>query len=253
MGFPASEIDKIDAVVKARKHFEKRSQELAKLSRKGKLEEEQLKGTAKVLNKLSKESQSTILEKLPKERAKLLKKLLNKDKLESDKGASAIPQYPICDICGNLTGLSAITLNSPEQERNIPSGWKPYSIYWASKDPNDYRAYVSLPPGVVIDYSQVPHSGKVYVVCGNCRIILLLTATESGILYHSKLEGYTCGEVDWHLIEKLIQICKEYPAQPIISYDIAIKRRSALIDLCFNDTLKEMRNWRWSYRPKRDD
>ena len=36
MGFPNSEIDKIDAVAKARKHFVKRSQELAKLSKKGK-------------------------------------------------------------------------------------------------------------------------------------------------------------------------------------------------------------------------
>ncbi len=34
MGFPTSEIDKIDKVAKERKHFEKRSKELNKLSKK---------------------------------------------------------------------------------------------------------------------------------------------------------------------------------------------------------------------------
>jgi len=93
MGFPASEIDKIDAVAKASKRFVKRSQEVAKLSKKG--------------------------------------------KLESDKGASASPEYPICDICGNPT-VGVIKLTSPEQETKIPPDWAPFAMK-KILEPNDYR------------------------------------------------------------------------------------------------------------------
>ena len=149
MGFPTSDIDKIDAGAKARKHFAKRSQEVAKLSRKG--------------------------------------------KLEADKGVSASPEHPACDICGNFTGLGVIKLSSPEQEKNIPPDWAPWSLLrFGSPDHNDYRAHIVLPPGIVIDYQ----SRRVYVVCGTCGVILGLKATESGILIHNKTEGTGHGFVD---------------------------------------------------------
>lgn len=180
MGFPASEIDKIDAVAKARKHFVKRSREVAKLSKKG--------------------------------------------KLESDKGASASPEYPVCDICGNPTVLSGVKLTSPEQETSIPPDWAPFALSrFGSLKQNDYRAYVLLPLGIVIDYQ----SRKVYVVCGNCRVILGLKATESGILIHDKTEGTGHGFVDLDRVEKLIQMYEAhksagYRIDCLIDYDVAI-------------------------------
>ncbi len=173
MGFPPSEIDKIDAVAKARKHFVKRSKELAKLLKKG--------------------------------------------KLESDKGVSASPEYPVCDICGNPT-VGMIKLTSPEQEKNIPSHWAPFAIK-KILEPNDYRAYVVLPSGIVISY----YNRKVYVVCGTCRVVLGLKTTESGILIHNKTEGTRYGFVDLDRVEKLIQTYKSvgYRIDPMIDFDVA--------------------------------
>ena len=155
MGFPASEIGKIDVVTKARKRFVKRSRELAKLSKRG--------------------------------------------KLEFDKVISATPETPLCDICGNSTGLGIAKLTSIEQETKIPSGWA--LVHFGSPNQNDCRTYIIVPLGIVIDYQ----SGKVYIICGNCQLTLGLMATESGILIHSKTEGTGYGFVDLDRIEKLIQ------------------------------------------------
>ncbi len=153
MGFPTSEIDKIDAVVKERKHFEKRSRELTKLSKKG--------------------------------------------KLESDKEISASPECPVCDICGNFTGLGIAKLTSIEQEAKIPLGWA--LVHYGSPNHNDYRAYMIVPPGIVIDYQ----GDKVYMVCGNCQLVLGLRATESGLLINEIKDGH--GYVDLDSIEKSIK------------------------------------------------
>lgn len=158
MGFPASEIDKIDAVAKAGKQFVKRSQELAKLSKKG--------------------------------------------KPEFDKGVKTSLKATTCDICGNISGLGMIKLTSSEQEESIPSDWKPYVLQdFGSLSNNDYRTYVTLPSGIVIDYQ----NRKVYVVCGNCRAILGLKMTASWILVHNKTEGTGYGFVDLDRIMGLIQ------------------------------------------------
>lgn len=178
MGFPASEIDKIDAVAKARKHFVKRSQEVTKLSKKG--------------------------------------------KLGSDKGVSASPEYPACDICGNPS-VGVIKLTSPEQETKIPPDWTPFAMK-KILEPNDYRAYVILPSGIVISY----YNRKVYVVCGTCLVVLGLRNTESGILIHNKIEGTGYGFVDLDKVEKLVQIYKThksagYHIDPMIDFNVAVK------------------------------
>jgi len=181
MGFPVSEIDKIEAVAKERKHFIKRSQELAKLSKKG--------------------------------------------KLESDKGVSASPEYPVCDICGNFTGLGAIKLTSPDQETKIPTDWAPFALRrFGPPNHNDYRAHILLPLGIVISY----YNRKVYVVCGNCLVVLGLRTTESGILIHNKTEGTGYGFVDLDRVEKLIQMYKahksvDYRIDCLIDFDVAIQ------------------------------
>ncbi len=174
MGFLTSEIDKIDAVAKARIHFVKWSKELAKLSKKG--------------------------------------------KLESEKGVSASPKEPVCDICGNITGLGAIKLTSPEQETEIPPDWAPFAIK-RILEPNDYRAYILLPLGIVISYYNL----KVYVVCGTCRVVLGLRATESGILIHNKTEGTGYGFVDLDRVEKLLRIYKAAGCHIdfMVDYDVA--------------------------------
>ena len=155
MGFPNSEIDKIDAVAKERKQFAKRSKDLAKLSKKG--------------------------------------------KLEFDKGISGTPETLICDICGNHTGLGIAELTSVEQEAKLPASWA--LVRFGSLGHNDYRAYAIVPLGIVIDYQ----GGRVYIVCGNCQLILGLIAVESGILIHNITEGTGYGFVDLDKVEKLIQ------------------------------------------------
>jgi hypothetical protein len=181
MGFSTSEINKIDAVAKARKYVVKRAQELAKLSKKG--------------------------------------------KLEADKGISASPEDPVCDICGNFTGLGVIKLTSPEQEKNIPPDWAPWSLArFGSPDHNDYRAYILLPLGIVISY----YNRKVYVICGNCRVILGLQTTESGILFHNKTEGTGYGFIDLDRVEKLIQTYEAhnsagYRIDFMVDFDVAIQ------------------------------
>jgi hypothetical protein len=152
MGFPTSEINKIDIVAMTRKHFVKISKELAKVSKKGKLE----------FNKVL-----------------------------------ASPKNPICDICGNSIGLGIVKLTSTEQETKIPSGWA--LVRFGSPNDSDYRAYMIAPLGIVIDYQ----GGKVYMVCGNCQLVLGLRATESGILIHEIRKGY--GFVDLDRVEKVIQ------------------------------------------------
>jgi hypothetical protein len=180
MGFPSSQIDKVDAVAKARKHFEKSSKELAKLSKKG--------------------------------------------KGEYDKGHSASPEYPICDICGNPTVISGVKLTSPEQETSIPPVWAPFALSrFGSASHSDYRAYVLIPPGIVIDYQ----SHKVYVVCGNCRVVLGLRTTESGILIHNETKGTGYGFVDLDRVERLIQTYKAhkssgYGIDCLIDFDAAV-------------------------------
>jgi hypothetical protein len=179
MGFPTSEIDKIDAVTKERKYFVKRSQQVAKLSKKG--------------------------------------------KLESDKGGLAPPKNLVCDICGNITGLGVIKLTSPEQETKIPSAWAPFAMK-KILEPNDYRAYVVLPSGIVISY----YNRKIYVVCGTCRVVLRLRNTESGILIHNKTEGTGYGFVDLDKVEKLIQMYKAQISvgnriDPMIDFSVAVE------------------------------
>jgi hypothetical protein len=158
MGFPNSEIDKMNVVAKERKRFGKRSKELAKLSKKG--------------------------------------------KLESEKDILGIPKTPICDICGNSTGLGIAKLTSVGQEAKLPDGWA--LVRFGSPDDSDYRAYAIVPLGIVIDYQ----GGRVYVICGNCQLKLGLVPTESGILIHSITEGTGYGFVDLDKVEKLIQECK---------------------------------------------
>lgn len=178
MGFPNSEINKIDAVGKARKHFVKRSQELVKLSKKG--------------------------------------------KVDADEGLSVSPESPVCDICINTH--SGIKLTSPEQEAKVPPDWEPFTLFrFGLPDHNNYRAYILLSPGIVIDYQ----IRKVYVVCGNCRVILRLIATESGILIHNKAKGTGYGFVDLDRVEKLIRIYKTGISAGnridcLIDFDVAI-------------------------------
>ena len=160
MGFPLSEIDKIDWVSEERKHFEKRFKELVKLS--------------------------------------------NKGDPEFASANSASFKAHICDICGNIAGLGFIKITSPEQEKNIPSDWTPYALkrFGTSSNNNDYRSYVIIASGIVIDYQ----SRKAYVVCGNCRVVLGLKPTESAILIHNKTEGTGYGFVDLDRVEKLIKM-----------------------------------------------
>jgi len=179
MGFPNSEIDKIDTLAKARKHFIKWSKELAKMWKKG--------------------------------------------KGESYLSHSVSPENPnrLCDICGNPTALSGIKLTSPEQEESIPPDWKLFALSrFGSTSHNDYRAYVLLPPGIVIDYQ----IRKVYVICGNCQVILGLKATESGILIHDKAEGTGYGFVDLDRVEKLIQIYKGAGCRIELTTDFDVAR-----------------------------
>jgi len=180
MSFPHSEIDKLDAVVRERKHFAKRSKELAKLSKEG--------------------------------------------RGKSDKSISASPHDPMCDICGNPACLSSVKLTSPEQEASIPSEWAPFALCrFGSSSHGDYRAYVVMPPGIVIDYQ----SGRLYVICGNCQVVLMLTATESGILIHGTTEGTGHGFVDLDRVERLVQMYRAHKSAGfridcLIDYDVAI-------------------------------
>ena len=155
MGFPTIEINKVDAVTKARKRFVTRSKELAKLPKRGKAD------------------------------------------LDTDILAS--PTDPICDICGNSTGLGIAKLTSTVREAKLPDDWA--LVRFGSPNDSDYMAYVVVPLGIVIDYQ----SGRVYVVCGNCQLILGLRATEFGILINNMTEGTGYGFVDLNKVERLIE------------------------------------------------
>ncbi len=153
MGFPPLEAEKIDIIAKERKHFVKRSKELTKLSKKGKLETE--KSIFTDFNPLG------------------------------------------CDVCGNSTSLGIAKLTATEQETKIPSGWA--LVHFGLYSDDDYRAYIIVSPGIVIDYG----NAKIYIVCGNCQLLLELQVTESGILIHNVVEGTGYGFVDLDRIEKL--------------------------------------------------
>jgi hypothetical protein len=181
MGFPVSEIDKIDGIFEERKHFEKRCRELVKLSQNG------------------------------------------DHKLASGNS----PKFKIytCDICGNVAGLGGVKITSPEQEKNIPIDWRPYALNrLGSLATNDYRAYVNMPSGIVIDYQR----RKVYVVCGNCRIVLGLKPTESVILIHYKVEDKGYGMVDLDRVEKLTNMYDSLKSNgnmisPFVDFDVAVQ------------------------------
>jgi|GEM_PF-5385361 len=180
MRFPIPEIDKLDAVAKARKHFVKRSKELAKPSKEG--------------------------------------------KGESDKGSLAPAQDLMCDVCGNPACLSCVKRTSPEQEASIPSEWAPFALRrFGFSGHNDYRAYVTMPPGIVIDYQR----GRLYVICGNCQVVLGLTSTEFGILIHGRTEPLGHGFVDLDRVERLVQMYRAHRSTGsridcLIDYDVAI-------------------------------
>jgi hypothetical protein len=180
MGFPVSEIDKIDGIFEERKHFEKRSRELAKLSPKSDL------GVAS--------------------------------------GSTTNVKTYMCDICGNVASVGCIKLTSPEQEKNIPIEWRPYALNrLGSLATNDYRAYLNMPSGIVIDYPR----RKVYVVCGNCRIVLGLKPTESVILVH-KIEDKGYGMVDLDRVERLTNMYNALKSNgniisPFVDFDFAVQ------------------------------
>lgn len=149
-------------------------------------------------------------------------KLSKKGKEKSDKDHSASPEFTICDICGNPTAVSGVKLTSPEQETRIPPEWAPFQLNrFGSPSYNNYGAYILLPPGVVIDYQR----RKVYVVCGNCLVVLGLRNTESGILIHNKTEGTGYGFVNFDKVEKLIQIYKSAGCRIefMIDFEVAVK------------------------------
>ena len=180
MGFPVSEIDKIDGIFKERKHFEKRSRELVKLSQKG--------------------------------------------DLRVASGNSTHLKIYMCDIFGNVAGSGCVKITSPEQEKNIPIDWRPYALNrLGSLATNDYRAYLNMPSGIVIDYER----RKVYVVCSNCRIVLGLKPTESVILVH-KVEDKGYGMVDLDRIERLIYMYNSLKSagnliSPFVDFDFAVQ------------------------------
>lgn len=159
MGFPITEVNKIDIVTKARKYFVKRSQELTKLSKKG--------------------------------------------KLGSENGISSLSELITCDICKNNTGLGIAELTSIEQEDKIPSDYS--LVRLGSLKDGTYRAYMIVSLGVVIDYGKT----KIYVICGNCQLMLGLRATKSGLLINKIVEETGYGFVDLDEIEKLIQNYQE--------------------------------------------
>jgi hypothetical protein len=132
-------------------------------------------------------------------RLKALSKLSQKGKLETEKSILADFNPLECDICGNSTGLGIAKLTAIEQEAEIPSGWA--LVHFGSYSEDGYRAYIVVPPGIVIDY----RNAKIYIVCGNCQLLLELQATESGILIHNIVEGTGYGFVDLDRIEKLIR------------------------------------------------
>lgn len=144
---------------------------------------------------------------------------------EFDKSVSPSSECPVCDICGNITGIGTIKLASQDDEAKIPPDWSPFALaHFGSPNCDDYRAYVLLPSGIVIDYQ----SRKVYVVCGSCRVVLALRSTESVILIHSKTEGTGYGFVDLDRVEKIMQTCKELRSagnviSPLIDFDMAIQ------------------------------
>lgn len=129
-------------------------------------------------------------------------KLSREERPKSDKGATKHLEPTPCDICGNATGMGMIKLASSEQQGSIPSDWQPYLLEsFGSLSNNDYRVYVILPAGIVVDYQD----RKVYAVCGNCRVVLGLRMTQSWILFHNKIEGAGHGFVDLDRIMGLIQ------------------------------------------------
>jgi hypothetical protein len=169
-GFPISEIDKIDSIVKARKQFIKHSKELSKSLKEG----------------------NTPIESLA------------------------------CDVCDNKY-LSIIKLVSPEQENKIPLDWQPYTLK-RIPEPNDYRAYIIFPLGMILDYE----NRKIYAVCCNCRVLLGLKSAETGILYHTKVEGTNYGFVFLDRVESLKELYGEQVSKgniisPILDFDVAVR------------------------------
>ena len=136
-----------------------------------------------------------------KARNKVLKsiKLANRNiqkLLKGEKGErSILPEPIVCDICRESTGIGIAKLTSPEQEAKVPSGW--LLAKFGTQD--EHRVYAIVPPAIVIDYN----GGKVYIVCGNCQLLLGLQPTESGLLIQAGLDGR--GFVDLDRIEKLIK------------------------------------------------
>ncbi len=118
-----------------------------------------------------------------------------------------------------------IRLSSYEQEAIIPPDWSPFAlVHFGNRTSDEYRAYIIQPPGLVIDYQK----GKIYAVCGNCRVLLRLRRTDSGILIHTKTEGTGHGFVDLDKVESLKQTYAEYRGASkvidfMLDFEVAIK------------------------------